>query len=717
LAEYSTESLTAVGRLPSKTEEDRAVLAGAIGNWLSACDQIKWPRGLQYFENASMLLGNHLTRFYYTADAGFGHHQFGVHDRNSFDSLVAKTADNKLIRPVENVAAMLTQQKPMGRVVANSDLPEDEDAADLSEIVLDVLWEKPLNMAAKTREVAIMGCITGTVAVEIEYGETDLPVEIPSVKTRKVKDELTEEEYEEEYEDYDDPEIVWKNDIQARVWNSFHLCPDPAATTPEDMRWIARSSFEDIDWIKDKFDRNEEGYHKEKLSELKASGSATKNILYWWAKVQDIIDTPQYYHHGGGLTPQTFTTQGGYAPNQVVFTVVDVKPTAEFPEGRTLVLADGHVIYSGRSRAWSEKYPWRWHPYAFWGWFKVPGRFWHVALLSQLVPLQKKINAIDAQVHANRQFISLGQWMIPKHSKVAEGSTSGIPGQSWQYTDVPGMQKPERIRNEPLPQELLVERQQLERSIEFIAASGVTDPAVSPSGARAGVILDHLRQEKLRSKTPMIQEFEHMLETVCQNILIEIQLNLEEEDPILTRRIQAAAREHSSVSVETFTGASLRDHHNIKIDIASQLLKSPEAKEAKALEYLQYSGGQVTPVEREGIMQAIGLDEFVKNEEHASVRYARRLISRIALGNIPEVQENERPQLLRPGIAKAAAMLPIFTKTLLEPRFNDYSPESKQMLMYLASDCKTLADAEEMRALMKQAQMMQALGQGGQGQE
>ena len=212
-------------------------------DWQPIQEQLKWPRGLQFFENVSYLQGNHLTRFYYSADSGFGTHQFGVHDSSAFDNLVAKVADNKLIRPFETVVSMLTQNKPKGRVSPNSDLPEDEDAAELAEITLELLWEKPLNIGAKLREAAAMGCIAGTVAIEVWYGPSGILGEVPTVKERKVPAIIEGEEDETEtYLDYEDTKIGPKSDIQAKVWNYYNIIPDPTATTPEEMNWVMRQS-------------------------------------------------------------------------------------------------------------------------------------------------------------------------------------------------------------------------------------------------------------------------------------------------------------------------------------------------------------------------------------------------------------------------------------------------------------------------------------------
>ena len=716
----SSWAVSELGRLKA-TPEDHSDLESAVNFWMLEGERQKWPRALQYFENASYLVGNHLNRFWYTLDRGFGVHQFGVSDQSQYDSLIAKTADNKLIRPVETVASLLTQSRPMGRVEPNSELPDDEDAAALAEIVLDVLWEKPLNLPARTREAALLGCIASTACIEVEFGPTHLPIMQPKLVVRERDDDFTGDKVEELVET-GEYETSYRNDISARLWSFFHITPDPVATTPDDMMWVARSSFEDLEWVKEVFDRTDEGFFPDNLPSIGMPEAPSHSVLYWWSRLQDIIDSPQNTTQGGGMTPHSGIFTAGYAPGQTKFTVVDVRPTSAFPHGRTIVLAGDKLIYAGVARCFIEdeerpgnwKYPHRWHPYAFWGWFKLPGRFWHAALLSQLLPMQKKINAIDVLVHANRQFMAIGQWKIPKHAKVPDGMPSGIPGEHLRYNHVPGMSDPEPVQHAPLPGELLQERAQLERSIELISASGTVDSSqVSSSAARATSMLGFLREEKLRSKSPMIQEFEAFIETICQNILIEVQHGLREEDPDLSVRIRRAAREKSEIAIGAFVGTSLRDHHAIKIDISSELLKSAEADANKALEYVQFMGGQITPLEREGILKATGLDKFVKNPENDSVRVAKRLISRIASEQMPQGIDPADPMQLRallmPGVAKSQAMLPIFQRELLSDRFDSHPEPAKMMIYQLYLTCEALSQEEMMRDYG--IQMMMAQGQ------
>ncbi|MHC4698951.1 MAG: hypothetical protein ACYTFQ_00090 [Planctomycetota bacterium] len=710
--EFCADGVGALQRIDHTSPAGRDLMESVFQNQLNDANRAKWTRGLQHFENASYLLGNHLTRYFFAGQNGLGLHTFGVHDKNPYDSVVAKVADNQLLRPVETVVGMLTEQAPMPRAEPNSDSVEDEDAAELSEVLVKLTFENPLNMPLKIQEAIQNAMITGHAIAEVEYTKTGLPVEVPLRKMVQkenpfyVEGESPPSEKMIKTEEYvpGRTEIEIRKDMVCRLWTPFHFDVDPAATRPEDASWFMRSSYEDIDYIREEFDKDDEGYFKENLDALTRQ-NAEHHILYWWSRFQDILETPQYFHHTGGFTPGTRYLPGGQAPNQTLFTVVDVRPSIQYPRGRTLIFAGGKILYAGNARAWSSKYPWRWHPYAFLPWFKMPGKFWGVPLLTFLVPLQKKINAIDALVHANRQYLSIGQWLIPKHSKIAEGKFSAMHGEQFTYIDTPGGNKPEKIGNVPLSPELIGEREQLIRSIEHIAASGVVDmQAIGRSAARAGTMLDFMRQEKLRSKAPLFKYLESFLETIGQNILIEYQLNLIEEDTALTARLQQALREHDSLSIQHFVGASLRDHHAITIDIASELMHSPEAKQARAMEWLQYSAGLqfLEPQEREALRKVAGIDKLMKNVENTAVRRARRMIARIIRKDFDAAQEI-------PQIDVPRAMVPVFRKAILEPRFEEYTNDVKMVMMHMF-DVYSKRVAAEDEAMMAQRVAMAEAG-------
>lgn len=710
---FERESFTALQRVPYESRADAPAIESVIEKFMMDLENAKWPRALQWFENASMLLGNHLTRFFYTADTGLG--LSGLQPKSNFETMVARQADNRLIRPCEAVVGMLTQAQLIPRATPNSDSPDDEDAAALSEILVNLVFENPLNMQEKAEEGLQVSNICGTVCYETEYGETDMPAIVPKYKTERRPNPLYDPEAPEDprtnpkkvaQQVPDGEETVMRKDFMVRVWTPFHMQPDPAATSPDDMKWICRSNFVDLDWAADQYTGSEEeGYLFEDRDELKdgvSIDSGTKFALYWYAKFQDILETPQSYQQGGGLASQSYLAQGAAGPNQVLLRVVDVKPSKAYPRGRTFITIGGQLVWQGDARSWSEKYPWRWHPYAFHSWFKLPGRFWGVALLSELVPLQKKINAIDALVHANRKYMSIGQWMIPKHSKMREGGPSGLAGENFTFTAVPGMSDPYRVQHTPLPAELLAERADLLQAIEHISATGLVGEQVAKSAARAGSMLNFFRQEKLRSKAPMIQSHERVLEKIGQNILIEADLNLALGDEQLTQRMRAAASEHSNLSIETFSSASLRDHHSIKIDVASQLINTPEAREAKALEFLQALGGSASPIERDAVMRATGMDEFQRGAENSSIERARRMVARVKSGNVEAAFPMQ-------GIDVAAVMAPVFQDELLSDSYHDLEDEQQEALLQLFTIYQQMAAQEAAQQFQMQLQQAQAL--------
>ena len=473
---------------------------------------------------------------------------------------------------------------------------------------------------------------------------------------------------------------------------------DDTATRPDDLTWIKRDTFEDAQWVRDAFDRDEPGFFKENLESM-STVAPSEHLLYWYSKFQDILESPQYFEHGAYASANDVN-------GQVLFSVVDVRPSADYPRGRTLIFGGGNLLYAGDARAWSEKYPWRWHGYSFFSWFKLPGKFWGTALLSMLVPLQKKINSIDALVQSNREFISLGQWLIPKQAKMREGVFSGIPGEHYTYIDSGG-QKPEKVGNVPLPQELLAERAQLIHSIEAISATGVLDTqAVSPSGARAGVMLQNLQEQKLQSKSPTIKDFQAFLENIAQNVLIDYQLNLIAEDPILTARLKKAMRETSSLSIAAFTGASLRDHHNVTIDIESEIMFSPAGMRALGMEYMQYLPNLMNadPQEREAIRKIAGIDRFIKNAENQAVKKARRMVARIASGML-------NFDVVMPGIDIPGPMAGVFQLEMMSDRFYDHEPEVQAKLAEMF-DIYSQMHAEQQKAQEERMIRLQQAQQG-----
>jgi hypothetical protein len=386
--DFKPNSLLALGTIPADTAEGREALTAALNLWVHGNVAGQWPRAIQAFENASFLLGNHFTRFHYDSTYGLGvSHTGQPMYLGQIDAFIPPVVDNRLVRAVESFVGLVTEVQPAPRVTPNSDLPEDEDAAAIADVVLQLYYERPLRMPSKLREAGMIVSIFEGVVAEVEYAETGEQIEVPKVRFEKQLVPATGEEVEVPVED--GVTVESRRDVALRMWTPLHVQVDPGATCADDLTWIARSTFEDVDAIRARFEQNDKRTESAgfllKKDDVIPTDSGSNHPLFWYTRLQDLLPSPISQWGSGTASGPLATT--GALPNQTLFTVIDVRPTAAHPRGRTLITAGGKLIYAGEARAWSEEYPWRWHPYSFWSWFKIPGKFFGMALLSELTPL------------------------------------------------------------------------------------------------------------------------------------------------------------------------------------------------------------------------------------------------------------------------------------------------------------------------------------------
>jgi len=627
---------------------------------------------------------------------------------------VPKTVANHCIRPYEATISLFGEIRPFPQVNARTDDPQDEDAAQLAEVVVETVWEN-IRMPQKLRQLVGEFTLCGTAALEIAFAESEifpLPVPPNPEADTDLADIITEEG-----SSFPIPALT------CTVWSAFQIIPDPHATAdPDSWNYIGTQTFVDRDWVMEVYNRKDPGYFPENL-EAMTRGEGATCPLAWHAKIRGLLDIPSE------LIPQITSRFGGdtrnpVSDNDVLLRVFDVKPTRLYPKGRTIVFAGGQIIYCSPkdvgSRAWSEKYPERWTnivPFSYW---QIPGRFWGTALLSEIVPMQRRINAIDALVMANRGFMALGTMLVPNTARLPDGFIGSAPGQVITYKVSTSGAKPEMLAHNPLPAELLAERELLVQEIQRI--SGVNDMltgnAPSQSNMRSNEMLETIRKAALQSKGSIFAAFEESLQVFARNMLIEISENLVDANHPLSVQIAMAARNHSSLAIDRFVGADLRDNVQVKFDIASALLKSPEAKAQKAQELLQYGGqlGLIGPQELRRIAEAMGVEELLSGS-NLHVQKVRRMVSLIKQGAL------QAQELIIEGVEDPAIAAEVVRAELLRPSFMDQPQEVQEALMnlfetYQLMQSKRMAEIAEIQMAIGQSQgegQGERKSQGGQG--
>ena len=83
-------------------------------------------------------------------------------------------------------------------------------------------------------------------------------------------------------------------------------------------------------------------------------------------------------------------------------------PDRRFKNGWLLIYANGKVLYKGDLDSCDGNLPYTHIKYR-----DMPGLFWGGSPFSDMVPLQKRINAVDSHIVQNRKQMVSNQWLVP----------------------------------------------------------------------------------------------------------------------------------------------------------------------------------------------------------------------------------------------------------------------------------------------------------------
>ena len=677
---YPLESPLSLCNLPHETEEDRHRLAQAVEIWIRRTDEDKWPRALQWFQNYAYLRRVPFAFFEWNGHSLAANNE-AINPNVKF--LIPQTISNYLSRPYDGTVSMFTSNRPYPLASPKSNLPEDEDAAKASAAIVETLWENPLRMQSKMRQLVSGMCLTDTCALEVVYEDTPgiqsdedhaMESEVNVALGRKATDKPQHEK-----------------DVCVRVLSGFNLGFDPGASAdPDSINWVMTQVIEDKGVVEEMFSKDEDGYYPENAAQM-VGGKIEGSCLFWLAQVRDLITR-------GDLNWSGFTNRTA-GDNELVLTTFHCRPNPRFPKGRTIQFGGGQLLYCGDARAFHESYPERWNTITLFRYREFPDSVWGEALLSPLLPKQRRINAIDALQGYYREQVAIGQRYIPRSARIPENYMTRIPGQDIYYSDMRGPQsKPTPVENPPFPNQLLEERAQLMKDIEREAGINEVLSGDNPSGVRAGVMLDALKREALQSKDAIFQNFEEGIEQVTQNILIEVATNYQPDKfSTLMKRMQVAARDVSYLAFDAFTTADLRDNTIVKFDIRSKMMTTPEAEKERAIEALQYSRGLLEPEQSRKILVAAGIGDFGSSKD-AQVLAARRMIAMIRNNEFEGLQP-------MPGIHKAMIMVEVFADACLHATFTNLSEQQQRALLQLHDTYAQMAAQEQANAMMLQAEM------------
>jgi hypothetical protein len=678
----------------------------------------QWVRVVQWVENFLFSLGRH-----YVDDI--------LISRLSSDSegnqSVIKEASNNIPRPVNDLLgryietniALLTENKPIPRIEASSGNAEDEDAAKLSELTMDFMWES-LDLPQKHREIARIILHCGVAWMEVIYDET-MPrrMTVPETRTEEnsilpsgvtipVQQEvpLHDEDGRAVYTDQ-----VEYGEINATIVSPFEMhLPVNHWWDDENMGWVMREYYTSIDLLQDKYEHRpgmkllkKDGWN---LKALKDAGNTNvKNLpIWWWERLSDIVEGP-----GPSLYVGTPETWEGYTTVRIF----DRKPNTKWPRGRTIITVGDQVLYDSPkkrgARAYDPRWPTRWHPYVRFRWEAMAGSMYGRSLVSKLLPKLKRVNAIDTTMIMWRRTVPMSAWVIPKGAQPIEDQWLGRPGQIWEYDPrrTAGA-APTPIYAPPYPAAASEERQQQIQEMEAIAGTEEILRGQRPTGVNSAAMIDILRKQALAGRSSILQEWDEALQKEGSIILQETIKHIRNDDRYAERLRVLARGKVSTLAIRSFSGSDLSDNVIVKIDTASMALSSKEARQAKAIEMVQYAAGlaNMEPLLKAKVLEEIGYEDTL-------------------IPSGPDVERVKRIMAwIRQEAYKMIIPMPeddpfIFYGMLAEEMksdgFNNLNEQQKMILLALVDLYKKQVEQRQMQ-MMQQQMLLQGGGPGGEGQ-
>jgi hypothetical protein len=222
-----------------------------------------------------------------------------------------------------------------------------------------------------------------------------------------------------------------------------------------------------------------------------------------------------------------------------------------------------------------------------------------------------------------------------------------------------------------------------------------------PTGVNSAAMLDVLRKQALSSRSAILQAWDESLQHVGTSLLQETIKHIK-ADSRYEERLKILSREKASrFTIKSFTGADLSDNVIVRVDTASMAMVSKEAKQARAIEILQYGPGLVNmpATLQKKLMDELGFPDSM-NPKSPDIQRAQILLSFI---------KNNRFDLAIPFQEDDAYVIHEFlVEDLKTEAFYDYPQPQQMKLLELVDYYKTEIVRIEQAQLRMQFELAQA---------
>lgn len=313
---------------------------------------------------------------------------------------------------------------------------------------------------------------------------------------------------------------------------------------------------------------------------------------------------------GMGYNPGLSTVARGTMENAEIVLEWLEKPSPELPEGRMAVVAGGRVLHLGPLPWRVGEYGERGFPYSRLICVPNPGYLFGVSVVERLIPIQRRYNAVQNQIHDYLARTTIGVLAAEQGSILNEEVLDdGIaPGTVIEVK--PGANYPKWLENPPIPQALLAERDNLDQQFTLISGtSEMSRDSGAISSQMSGIAIELLKEQ---DDTRLSKTAEHVRDAVKDLGVIWLRLL---RQFVTEQRVTRICGEDRDVQVKLWRGSDLTSD-DVVIDTDNELSNTPAQRKNTALElfkaglYSDPATGQHTRQGRQMLMDAFNMGNY-----------------------------------------------------------------------------------------------------------
>jgi len=644
----------------------------------------------------------------------------GGKDGGLWNRLTVSKQNEYIPRPVTNylydiyqtLKAYLIKNKPRSSVRPNSQNYKDKQAAKLATLCLEANWVKLKEQY--NYETAASNLITYGTVFKKSYWDTSSVslVKVPKMQQVPQTDPTTGAMVGMQEVPVIDPQTgapaydeLPLGDLNTYVVEPYRMALDPLAMHIHEARWVMEYSIQPLDWIKETYAPREGRPEFTGLADQVEEEKDLNNTMKRWFQLRTSSGT-----RVGGISGNA-GSDGASANDQMFENCAVVKeyyerPSAKYPKGRMIVVANHKTLYAGDS-PYSGPELGDWHPYSECRWELVPGRFWGKSPLDDGCEIQKRLNSIDSILILSRKTSAIPQWLIPQGCGVAPGSTTGRPGAEIFFRADGTGAAPARLPGDHVDEGVFKEREMAIADLREITGAIDILRGDRPPGVTAASALNLLYEVGTGKLFPILDRWKQFVEQDQKKQLRIISKFYREQRDDFIRHLRMQDSDLTEQDVANFLGTDLYDNCNVIVEAGSNLPKLQAAKQSLLLELAQAPGvlGLEQPANRIKFLDDMGVAGYDGDigPDQKRAEWENSLLDSI------EQSPDNQPVVL--DVDKDEVHLEVHGNEMKSPAFMAASPNVQKAYM-LHMQMHQQSQARKMQAQMFEAQ---ALGQPAQG--